>query len=543
MDDFIELIGFLAEAADSIDIDLTDVGTFIENCDFLSISAEELEVLHELALSEETMGLFSGGMVLQNVNHHSGAGVELMENGITVDDGHLGEGQGSATNDNSDAEKETIGQRAMKEVRNEAILLAGKKLLETQQNDPQNRRAEIPETVTAPTGQSDLPNVAVNLFTTSNEKAVSMTRCACGANYSFLSVDCSSCNGNDPIGFLWTNNDTQILEHLEEQIVQGCCSTPMGLYSVLDQIQKGLSETVKNANDSGRLGNLEGLQEHEVARKMLDFFDPVFKVPYLKAQQIEAVKQAARREGMLVSETLGTEAKRFCSELGVELAGEAWVPTPGFNEHLAQRLTSIWSEPLTELGQDASACFLKAAAAYYPVRLNWEKQSMPEHEGVKVARWAWRGFKAFKTMGVSLAFEIGKSLMKSNKQQEQFDRFKSSLNDLLSQCDRLQQRIERAKDYHQKLLSKLGNKLTYHTVFSVADYYGPLEPSNQDRLANRVATFTGVADWKTAKFKERGIKAARKRKTAKILLWLIPAIFVLLLAGGGAAYYFGILDG
>lgn len=494
MDEIFDVIEALTDLGSEVGLDDLDA---VFDYDFFTLSPEDFEQLSNLAEAEETQGLFAG-LVAK----------------------YAPDGQIDSTEEMSDfGNEETVTEKAGEHCRKEVENLGKAQLFEILE-----QKLSPPQKVPIPGGDDGGPIgfdfqfdgsddlASEDLFQVTDEKRVSQVRCECGEVYPFLiSPLCPKCGGNDPLSYAWANHRSTIRHNFDKQVVESCCQTPLGLFSVLDRVQKGLESVLGKSNDESRLGDLTDLYEDELADRMIKFFDPLFDTSYFNSEHLDEIKQAAGNEAFLVTQKLVYSADYFRDKLGVVHQQAAWIPNREFEETLSRGLNTIWSPSLKQLGGRLKDSFIVAAASYQPVRDTWEKQRKEEHIGVTVAKFAWKGFKAVKTYGISLVFDIGKFLFKSARERERYELFRKHVSNALVECQSLRVEIEEAKKEHRLMLSALGSKLSMHLLFSLADHYSVAPLEKKMRITEGVARVSGVKGWQDGNYKETGIAAMERR--------------------------------
>ena len=365
-----------------------------------------------------------------------------------------------------------------------------------------------------------------------DERQVSMTQCPCGASYPYLTWKCPTCRGMDPMGALWKNHSGSILEALRAQITDPLMpSEAYGICGALAEIQKGIGAVLVNSGVGEKLEEIDNASPEDAAQALVGLMESMEKVSYyLRRERIDTLRARMESEVPSMGKVIRTAADHYCKEFS--LYEKPWEYPESMEVELTQNLTNIWRPSLRRFGRELTNAFLKASLAQARFKNTWLKSK----EGMSDLRKAWIFGKAVKTGGASLIYDSVNAILKNKRDKDKFlEEFKQLQNDLIALVSRsyiIRDGIETAKREHRQLLNSIGKRYASDLIFSLADVYGPKEPSEQEAIANKVALVSGIGGWKRERYGERGPQLIKRRQrifAADLVLILIVVTYLVIL--------------
>ncbi len=510
-----DLFEWLAEEViGSLDGAVDDLGAFLANCDYLTVTLQDLERLEEFS---EEASLFALAAPNETATYHSRAVTDADANDSTPDHGGTPERKSKAQ-----IVKEEALETAKDILRTEGAILV-------QQAIARRDAPEVPLPRHALDGSHRLAladaDVELDLFNISDLRAVPKSRCVCamGAEngYPFvITATCPFCGGNDPLGYLWERYRNAILGASKRTIHERCCAVPSGLFHAIATIESEITAVIRSANNLDRFAKIQdGDDPQLIAKSLIAFFDPVVDVTNsnVRSEVFDGIRVAARDEIGMICQVLQTEGKRLRSKLLAgcgDFVADAWRPSPAFHRTLAHRLDGIWKEPFQRLHQ-VGVALIAASVAYEPVRKVFVAQSQPQPLGMNLAKTVWTGVKAANSGGISLAFDVGKMFFNAHRESQRLESFRILLDEALNECYGLYLSISAAQGMYRDMLAQLSEKLTYQLIFGIAPIYGELPPRQQEEVAAAVARMANLSVPDHSSLLERGDAAALRREEAR----------------------------
>jgi hypothetical protein len=304
MDDLLEWLG--TEALGSFEVVGDDVVAFLENCDYLTVTPDDLESLQEFT-TEASLFAVAGTPSDAASDRLPDAEPGTTDPSLAPEEGCDGQGKTKAE----------IAREELKSAARAVAFAEGSIAL----NQALKRR-DMPDQPAFPSVQGEVagqnalhPEVDLDLFTVSATRSVQRTRCICSKGreegYPFLSMPkCPHCGGNDPLGLLWQQHGEKILAASERTIHEQCCAISSGLYRAIAGIEGKIGSALRAANNSTRLAAIEnGDDSHAIARALINFFDPVMEATNANVTStvFDRVRMAATNEIGMISTTLRSE--------------------------------------------------------------------------------------------------------------------------------------------------------------------------------------------------------------------------------------------
>lgn len=323
-----------------------------------------------------------------------------------------------------------------------------------------------------------------NLFELSSTFKSSCVTCACGCQYPFLTIACPQCCSFDPLGALWEKYASLIVRKFNET-TQAQLQSRSVLQESLKSVQASFRSAV-NASKSTAFAPLDSDDETAVARKLLAYYQGVFREGCLPHPLIENLKTADRREfsGIItvlrnIALDVRTIWKPACST--------GWNPNQHFLTNFQTELLNCGRPAIQTIGRTGQQ-MIKVAAYFTPFHNEYKKRSVvSEIDAGTVLKGAWRALKAVKTFGLSEAIRFGINEAKDQKFRERFQRFSESFDRGVAACENSDVAIAQSLALHNTLLSGLSKGMSYHLVIVLAEDYAAAKPDERVRIAECLA--------------------------------------------------------
>ena len=343
----------------------------------------------------------------------------------------------------------------------------------------------------------------------------SVIACPCGAQYPFLTLKCPNCGGTDPIGEVWKAHGGAIANALRGYVEQQLVSSSLFRKS-LQSVRQSFEEA-KAAAASSRLRPTEGDDGATTARKLISYYESVFRPGCLSDRIIADVKTVPGRETPALTASL-----RSCA-LGVRRLWNpdsrlAWNPSPSFTRECRAKVCETAKAALRATGHCAQQ-MVGVAAQFSPFHREFKKR-IAESEDTSVNFWkvAWTVFKAVKTVGVSLLVGGAMALLKDKKFQERFERFSGRFDQAVRGCASSEAAIGNALKLNDELLRGIAKGMSFHLVAVLAEDYASATPGDQERIADTILQLVSRPPAKRLPRYARGLEGQRLRESA-FALW------------------------
>jgi hypothetical protein len=366
---------------------------------------------------------------------------------------------------------------------------------------------------------------ASDLFELGGTFRSSYIACPCGGQYPFLAVQCPKCGGTDPIGSLWAQHGSVVVQALDDFTFQRLASKSSFQNSF--QPTKGAFEAAVRAQRDSALTPLETDDEATTARKLLSYYKGVFRHGCLNEKAIAELKAVPNREfTCIVNELRG--AARGLRTLWKSDCTVGWNPNEMFVRRCRADILSV-GEPGMETAAHTAQRMIKVAAQFGPFHSEFKRRVAASEDDLKtLLKGAWRVFKAVKTLGASELIGGVLSVMKDQKFKERFDRFSRAFDNAVAGCVSAQNAIDRSLSLHRDLLARLAKGMRYHIIMVLAEDYAAASHDEQVQIANCLAKAAGCPALKHYPLQDRGLDAQRRRRL--VLAWCIGTSVILFLA-------------
>ena len=357
--------------------------------------------------------------------------------------------------------------------------------------------------------------LASNPFELSGTFRSSVIACPCGAQYPFLTVICPNCGGTDPLGAVWNRHGIAIVTALRNCVHQQIASSSP-LRESLQSVRQSFEEATAAAA-STRLRRKDADDEATTARKLISYYESVFRPGCLNDRVIADVKMAPGRETPALVASL-----RF-STLGVRRLWNpdsrvAWNSSDSFARDCRAKVIETARPALRATGHCAQQ-MVGTAAQFSPFQREFKKR-IAESEDTSVNFWkaAWNVFKVAKTAGLSLLVQGAMALLKDKKFQERFERFSGRFAQAVRGCASGEAAIGNALKSHNELLTGIAKGTSYHLVAVLAEDYAAATPSDQERIADSLLRLVSRPPVKRLPRYARGLEGQRLRASS-FALW------------------------
>ena len=352
----------------------------------------------------------------------------------------------------------------------------------------------------------------------------SVIACPCGANYPLFTVKCSNCGGTDPIGKVWKRHSVGIVNALRDYVQQQLFSCSP-LRRSLQLVRQSLVDAA-SAAASSKLRPTEEDDSAATARKLIAYYESVFRPGCLNDRIISDVKTAPGRETQALIASLQTSA------LGVRRLWNpdsrvAWNPLGSFTSECREKVIKTAKPALRATGHCAQQ-MVSLAAQFSPFQREFKKR-IAESEDTSINYWkvAWTIFKAVKTAGVSLLVRGAMALLKDKKFQERFERFSGKFDQAVRGCPSSEAVIRNAIRLNDDLLRGIAKGMSYHLVVVLAEDYAAATSGDQERIADSILRLVSRPPSKRLPRYARGLEGQRSRRRI-IVVWIASAVFALL---------------
>ena len=362
-----------------------------------------------------------------------------------------------------------------------------------------------------------------NPFELSGTFRSSVIACPCGAQYPFLTLKCPKCGGTDPLGTVWNSHGGAILNALCDYVHQQLASSSP-LHQSLQSVRQSFEEA-KAAAASSRLRPTEADDGATTARKLISYYESVFRPGCLNDRIIADVRTVPGRETPSLVASLRTSA------LGVRRVWNpdsrvAWNPSASFTTQCRAKVIETARPALRATGHCAQQ-MVGTAAQFSPFQREFKKR-IAESEDTSVNFWkvAWTVFKVVKTAGFSLLVQGAMALLKDKKFQERFERFSGRFDQAVRGCASSEAAIGSALQSHEELLRGIAKGTRYHLVAVLAEDYAAVSPGDQERIADSIVGLVSRSPIKRHPRHGRGIEGQKVRKRI-LTLWIASSVITL----------------
>ena len=370
---------------------------------------------------------------------------------------------------------------------------------------------------------------ASDIFELSGTFRSSLIACPCGGRYPFLTVKCPQCEGADPLGVLWEKHGSVIVQKLSD-FALGQLTSNNSFRESLQTTRKAFEAAVVAVENSA-LTPLEADDEATASRKLLSYYEGVFRHGCLNEKIITALKVAPGREYTGIINGLRNTARGLRSIWKADCTA-GWNPTEAFATKCQGGLIEAGRPAMQGAGHTAQQ-MIKVAAQFGPFHGEFKRRVAASEDDVGTFfKGAWRAFKAVKTMGVSELIRAGLKGMKDQKFRERFERFSKAFDQAVASCAKTKSVIDHSLALHHELLLRLAKGMRYHMIVVLAEDYAAAKPDEQARMADCLAKAFQCPPLKRRALHDRGLDAQRKRKLVRVCclgggLVLLLAIIVL----------------
>jgi len=364
---------------------------------------------------------------------------------------------------------------------------------------------------------------ASDLFELSGTFRSSLIACPCGGQYPFLTVKCSQCGGTDPFGALWEKHGGVIVQALSDFALGQLTSN--GSFRESLQTTRRAFEAAVVAMGNSALTPLETDDEATASRKLLAYYEGVFRHGCLNEKIIAALKVAARREYNGILNGLRNTARGLRS-LWKSDCTIGWNSTEAFTTKCQGELLNAGRPAMQAAGHTAQQ-MIKVAAQFGPFHSEFKRRVAASEDDVGTFfKGAWRAFKAVKTMGVSELIRAGLKGMKDQKFRERFERFSKAFDQAVASCAKTKSVIDHSLALHHELLSRIAKGMHYHLIIVFAEDYAAANPDEQARMADCLAKVAQCPPLKRRTLNDRGLDAQKLRKV--MFAWCVGGGITLL---------------
>ncbi|HEY5892950.1 MAG TPA: hypothetical protein VIT91_06930 [Chthoniobacterales bacterium] len=372
--------------------------------------------------------------------------------------------------------------------------------------------------------QNEVSELVSDLFELSGTFRSSVIECPCGAQYRFLTAKCPTCGGTDPVGALLLLHGASILEAIRDRV-----HTDLASNSPLHQSLRAARGSFAGAAIAAASSTMRPQETDDgatVARKLLSYYESVFRLGCLNDETITALKISPGRETSRITGTLRRTALDIRRQWKSDCS-TAWDSAETFTTRCRAEFFKAAHPALRETGHTAQQ-MVRAAAQFGPFHREFSKR-VAENEDpfVNFLKGAWSVFKAVKTMGISLLVRGAMMLLKDKKFQERFERFSSAFDEAVGSCAKAQKVIDQALQSHRKVLGRVAKGMSYHLLAVFAEDYAAASPDEQEWLADKLAKIGRVSRLKRRSLQARGIEAQGTRKFV-LLCWVVGGIILIL---------------
>ncbi len=364
-----------------------------------------------------------------------------------------------------------------------------------------------------------------DLFKLSDTFRSSVIVCPCSAQYPFLTVKCPICGGTDPVGGLWQRHGNVIIQLLSDLTLQGRASASPFRESFESAFKS--FEAALTAERNTALMPIETDDEGASSRKLLSYYEEVFRQGCLNEEIITGLSVAPRHEYMRIINGLRNTARNIRSIWKTDCTA-GWNPTEAFAKKCLGDLIEGARPGVQGVGYSAQQ-MIKVAAQFGPLHSEFIRRAAASEDGVGMFfRGAWRAFKAVKTMGVSELIRAGCKGMKDKKFRERFERFSKDFNAAVASCAKTGRVIDHSLARHDDLLLRLAKSMRYHMIIVLAEDYAAAGSDDQIRIADSLAKAVQCPPLTRGTFNDRGLDAQKRRRA--IFLWYVVVGITFLLA-------------
>ena len=331
----------------------------------------------------------------------------------------------------------------------------------------QNFVATVEENIEAIVSEESAKDpLAANLLlehTASHPKVVS---CECGSTYPVFAVRCDLCKRSDPLGNRLAKKGRAFQKKFTKQLASALkvsASLPglLAIKSALDRSVDAFEDTAARPTED---------DDRKVAlKKMLDYHKRIFQLECFSAGDIATLKAQLGGCGANIIETLMRTADEARTKWK-DSPSAGWKSSTNFSNLLTATLQHVWSEPL-RLARKSALDLVQCAAAFNKFAVKWQEELEHEFDLWDAAKWAWRGFRAYITFGVSELIKLGVGLLKNSRDQKAWEQFATKLDSAIQTAKSATQMIEHAFREQDKVALQLAENLYRHLLdILVADY-------------------------------------------------------------------------
>lgn len=276
--------------------------------------------------------------------------------------------------------------------------------------------------------------------------------CICGCKYEVSALVCPACKGEDPLGWAWNRFSV----HFEKTLAQKLTSI---LARDVDN-EKVVKENIRPlASFLDKIKKKPAVlpeDEKQKAGVLIRYYKELFGTTQLNKKRFSELAQIREKKYAQVTLACVNFATTY-RQAWLPSSISGWSPNDQFRQSFVSNCTKVWSQPVVDLQN----CYLKiyrSAALYGPIEKSFRS----------IADRGWLGdvwnnyirptltiISAYSTFGISLIIKAGIELMKSEREQKNYESFAEGLNEAIeaseSAINELKNIGRREKEIHKKI--------------------------------------------------------------------------------------------